>query len=207
MRPVRPIVFLLAAALVAPLATVPSIAEAQRVIVRRGHAVERRDAQPRRWRDREPARRLTLAVGVLNYEPSDDDAPMAALRADWRLTRWLRSELGVSYAMGEVTLPSIGSPVEVDTHLMNATIGLNAELPVPVIRPYVGIAGGLFARFDDEGGEDFVRPSVAVPVGLRIPVTPRLGLRGEVRWRFDQHEGTGDSAVNREITAGLSVGF
>ena len=205
MRPVRPIVFPLV--LAAALAVVPSLAEAQRVIVRRGKAVERSEQQPRRWRDREPARRMTLAVGVLNYEPADDDFPMAALRTDWRLSRWLRSELGVSYAMGDVSLPGTEGPVEVDTHLLNATIGLNVELPVPVVRPYVGIAGGIFARFDDEGGEDFVRPSVAVPVGLRIPITPRLGLRGEVRWRFDQHEGSGDSAVNREITAGLSFGF
>ncbi|HEY0971513.1 MAG TPA: hypothetical protein VGE02_11155 [Gemmatimonadales bacterium] len=203
MRPVRSISVVLAAALV----LVPSFAQAQRVIVRRGKVVEREERQPRRWRDREPARRMTLAVGVLNYEPADDDFPMAALRADWRLSRWLRSELGVSYAMGDVPLPVVDGPVEVDTHLMNASIGLNAELPVPVVRPYVGVSGGLFARFDDEGGEDFVRPSIAVPVGLRLPITPRLGLRAEVRWRFDQHEGSGDSAVDREMTAGLSFGF
>lgn len=204
MRAVRPIVLLLAAA----LAVVPSLAEAQRVVVRRGKVVERRVEQPRRWRDREPARRMTLAVGALNYEPTDDDLPMAALRTDWRLSRWLRSELGVSYAMGEVDVPGTDGSVEADTHLLNATVGLNAELPVPVVRPYVGIAGGLFARFgDDAGGDDFVRPSVAVPVGLRIAITPRLGLRTEARWRFDQHKGSGDSAVDREITAGLSFGF
>ncbi len=203
MHPVRSISLVVVAALV----LVPSLAEAQRVIVRRGKVVEREERQPRRQRDREPARRMTLAVGVLNYDPADDDLPMAALRADWRLSRWVRSELGVSYAMGDVPLPVVDGPVEVNSHLVNATVGVNAELPMSVVRPYVGLAGGLFARFDGEDGEDFVRPSVAVPVGLRIPITPNLGLRTEVRWRFDQHEGSGDSVVNREITAGLSFGF
>ena len=205
MHLVRPTLLVLSAALVVPSFVVPSLAEAQRVIVRRGERVERRE-QPRRPRDREPARRMTLAVGTLSYEPAaDDDFPMAALRPDWRLTRWLRSEASLSYALADVDAPAGSTDDDADAHLLNATVGLNAELPIPVVRPYAGIAGGLFARFDDE--DDFVRPSVAVPVGLRIPITPRLGLRAEVRWRFDQHEGATDPAVNREQTVGVSFGF
>jgi hypothetical protein len=202
MRHVRPIALTLAAALV----VVPSLAEAQRVTVRRGTTTERQ--QVYRSRDHDAHRQMTLAVGVLRHDGvSDDNFAMAALRTDWRLAHWLRSELSVSYALAEVEAPAGSGEDDMDSHLLNATVGLNAELPVPVIRPYVGIAGGLFGRFDSEGGEDFVRPSVAVPVGVRIPLTSRLGLRGEVRWRFDQQEGGGDAAVNREQTIGVSFGF
>lgn len=203
MHPVRPMLLAAAAALV----VLPSLVEAQRVIVRRGPAVVERHEQPRRLRDREPARRVTLAVGTFDYARADDDAPMAALRTDWRLTPWLRSELGAAYAMAEVPGPLDGGEAgEIDAHLLNATVGLTAELPWPVVRPYVGIAGGLFARLNDGDIDDFVRPSVAVPVGVRIPFTRTLGLRAEVRWRWDEHP-DGTSAPSREHTVGLSLGY
>src|SRR5215207_8407328 len=48
-------------------------------------------------------RRLSLVVGALNVEQPGDDTnfPMAALRAEWRLGRFVRSELGASFALGE----------------------------------------------------------------------------------------------------------
>ncbi len=166
------------------------------------------------------SRQLTLAVGVLRYRPDgDDNHPMAALRADWRLRSWLRSELGASYAMAELDIPTEDGAVreDVSSHLLTATVGLLAEAPFPYFRPYVGAAAGLFARFDGESddedaaggdaeGDSFVRPTMAFPVGVRIPITPRLGLRAEARFRFDEHR-DGRSATNVEQTVGLSFGF
>jgi hypothetical protein len=162
-----------------------------------------------RYRDPVPARSLTLAVGVLNYDFAGDDDenfPMAALRADWRLTRFLRGEVDGTYAVGDVADPTAADG-DRSTSLATATAGVRAELPLRYLRPYVGAAVGLFGRFDGgDDGESFVRPTTAFPVGLRLAVSPRLALRAEVRFRFDQHENEA-TAVNREQTVGLSFGF
>lgn len=207
-----------AALAAATLAATPDLAEAQRVVVRRGQqprqparsVVVRRDQD--RW-GRGPARALTLSVGALRYrDATDDNHPMAALRAEWRLRSWLRSELGMSYALAslDVTPEGAATAEEIDAHLLAATVGLNAELPIPIVRPYVGAAVGLGARFDGDGetyeGDSFVRPLVAFPVGVRIAVSPRLGLRAEARFRFDEQP-DGRSMTNVEQTVGVSFGF
>ena len=166
------------------------------------------------YRDRYEApgssRALTLAVGVLDYDfagRDDSSFPMAALRADWRLTRFLRSELDATYAVGDVADATVADG-ERSTGLATATVGVQAQLPFRYLRPYVGAAVGLFGRFDGgDDGESSVRPTTAFPVGVRLAVSPRLALRAEVRWRFDQHEANNATAVNREQTVGLSVGF
>lgn len=199
MRQLRPIVLLAAAALVAA----PSLAEAQRVVVRRDGDRSRERVQLRVVRDRAPARDLTLGVGVLHDDVTDDEAPMAALRAGWRLRSWLRSELGVSYALADAA----GAAADGDNaHLASAVVGLQAQLPWAVVRPYAGAAVGLAGRFEDGDGRNTVRPTVQFPVGVRVPIAPRLGLQAEVRWRFDEQR-SGASAVNREHTLGLSFGF
>ncbi len=210
----------------------PAAADAQRVVVRKGSTTTTRttqpprrsspprrvttrvvSTQPRRW---EPmaSRQLTLSVGALRYAPDgDDNHPMAALRADWRLRRWLRSEFGVSYALASLDVPVVPGAVEeeeINASLATATVGLLAEAPIPYVRPYVGVAAGLFARFEEDGeayeGESFVRPTMAIPVGVRIAVSPRLGIRAEARFRFDEHR-DGRSRGNVEQTVGLSFGF
>jgi hypothetical protein len=139
---------------------------------------------------------------------------VGALRGDWRLTRHLRGEFGVAYGFGDVPRLIGADAASVETpgtgpvgaHLLQSTVGITAELPLPYVRPYLGVAGGLFGRFDEEGGGGFVRPAVAVPLGVRVHLSPRLALRAESRWRFDQHP-SGASAPNAEFTAGLSVGY
>jgi hypothetical protein len=145
-------------------------------------------------------------VGALNTDfAGDDNFPMAALRADWRLRRWLRSELGVSYALGDVPAPGDAAG-ERSTSLATATVGIQAELPFRYLRPYAGVATGLFGRFDESGGARFVRTTQEFPVGVRVPVSSRLALRAEARFRFDQHENN-TTAANVEQTAGLSFAF
>ena len=179
------------------LLVVPAAAEAQR-----RYPPTRYES----WRDRDTRREATLAVGVFDYDVADDQTfPMAALRVDWRLTRYLRAEFSAAYATGDVE-DGVGTDDDIRTSLGAATVGLRAELPWPYIRPYVGAAGGLFGRYDEEGGDRFVRPTHAFPVGVRIPLSDRLALRGEVRFRFDEHQG-GGTAVNAEQSAGLSFVF
>lgn len=163
-----------------------------------------------------PPRQLSLQVGALRYDENGRATiPAAALRADFRLTRLVRSELGASYGFGDLprvppaavpgNVPSL-VPALVRAHALAATVGVLGELPTPVVRPYAGVAAGLFGRFDERGGERFVRPTIAFPVGVRAYVSPRLALRGEARFRFDQLP-RGGSATNTEFTAGLSVGY
>ncbi len=165
-----------------------------------------------RYRASVPSRNLTLAVGVLHYGlagASDDDFPMAALRGDWRLTRFLRSEVDATYALGDVDDPAAADG-ERSTSLATATVGVQGELPFRYLRPYAGVAVGLFGRFDgDEDGSDgesSVRPTTAFPVGLRLVISQRLAVRAEVRFRFDQRDDN-STASNREQTVGLSFGF
>jgi hypothetical protein len=237
----RRVVTLACTALAATIAVlVPPAAEAQRVVVRRDGSAQpprtartpartpARTARPPARRpvattqratvvqvrraESGPSRQLTLSVGALRYEPDgDDNHPMAALRADWRLRRWLFSELGASYALADLD-PTPGDPADEDVNssLVTATVGLRAELPWPYVRPYVGAAAGLFARFDGDtdtrDGDSFVRPTLAFPVGVRLPLTSQLALRAEARFRFDEHR-DGASVPNVEQTVGLSFRF
>jgi hypothetical protein len=187
---------------VCALALLPAVTQAQWRITRRSSSSYYHGPST-------PWREATLVVGVLNYDfANDDNFPMAALRFDWRLTRYLRSELSIAYAVAQVDDPD-GSG-DMNASLGAATVGLRAELPIPFVRPYVGAAMGLFARLDersdDEGGIRSIRPTHAFPVGVRIPLSDRVALRGEARWRFDQHPG-GATAVDVEKTAGLSFAF
>ena len=169
---------------------------------------QRRTRGTYRYQSSIPSREISLVVGVLNYDFADDnDFPTAALRLNWRLARYVRSEVSFSYALGDVA-PTAANATEdeIDSHLLAATVGIEAELPTPVIRPYVGAATGIFARLDDEGGDDFARPTHAFPLGLRVLLSERLGLRAEVRWRFDEHQ-DGRTAVNTEQTVGLRFAF
>ena len=199
------------AALLVPLALsilVPAAADAQR----RGRDRERDRIHVRvyheRYRDLVPRRDLSLMVGVLNYDYAEDNLPTAALRAGWRLNRFLRSELDVSYATGDVGAVPGSADVggERNASLGAATVGIQAELPFPFLRPYVGAAAGLFGRWDEGDGGSFVRPTHAFPVGVRLALSPRIAVRAETRFRFDEHE-SGPSATNTEYMAGLSFGF
>jgi hypothetical protein len=169
----------------------------------------RTERQSQRFRrDLVPRRQLSLQVGALRYDQNGrETVPMAALRADWRLAPALRSELGLAYGFGDVPrLAGTGGTGPIGAHLLAPTLGLIAELPTPYLRPYVGAAAGLFGRFDESGGERFVRPTFAVPVGLRAQLGSRLALRAETRFRFDQHP-SGATAPNTEFTAGLAIGY
>jgi hypothetical protein len=192
------------------LAVVPTLAQAQNT---RG-----RDTRTMRFtyerRDRVPDREITMSVGALRSQDDDENLPMAALRTDWRLKRWLRSEVGVSYAVGSTERregipalppPSSIAPESKSLMIGSATVGLRAELPARYTRPYIGVAGGLTYR-DEEDGSRYVRTMMAFPTGVRFTLSDRVSLRAEARWRFDQRR-SGGEAVRVERTGGLSVVF
>jgi len=158
-------------------------------------------------RERLPDRELTMSAGALRSQDDDVNLPMASLRTDWRLRRWLRSELGASYAIGSIDRLENGIilPDSRTLQLTTGTVGLRAELPARVFRPYVGIAAGLVFR-SEEDGDQYVRTTTAFPAGVRILLSDRVSLRGEARFRFDQRR-SGSESVRVEQTGGLSVAF
>lgn len=158
-------------------------------------------------RDRVPDREVLMSVGALRSEDDNEQLPMASLRVDWRLRRWLRSEVGVSYAIGTWNPAGTGvipAPSRA-LQLGSATVGLRAELPVPFVRPYIGVAVGLAHR-SEEDGDPYTRTMMAFPAGVRVPLSNRVSLRAEARVRFDQRRAGGE-AIGVEQTGGLSVVF
>lgn len=172
-------------------------------------------AQLREGADALPRRSVTLQVGGLASDVFISEAqsyPTVGVLADWRLSRYLLAEVGSSYTRGRVEVANHTGPVstyhEKTTQLATATVGMQAELPLPYVRPYVGIASGLFLRLDPSGGDRFLSTTQAFPVGVRVPVTDRMAARGEVRVRYDNHWGAeGGTALGAEATVGMSFKF
>lgn len=179
----------------------------------RGYYPPRRrydDRYRREWYD--PVRQLSLSVGALRYDfANDKNLPMAALRADWRFASWFRGELGASYALGDLTTRNRQGDA-VSTNLMTGSMGMLAELPIPYVHPYGGVAVGIFGRRDNGSLADNPdrqrtwRPTTAFPVGARLILPGGIGLRAEARFRYDQHR-VGGTAADLERTVGLSFGF
>jgi hypothetical protein len=178
------------AALAALLAAAPAVASAQAA----GPA---------------PRRSVTLMLGGFGTDVSEGRTfGIAAARADWRLSRWLLAETGLSYARGEVEVAnhSGGTPTfsMENTGLGTATVGVQAQLPLPYAQPYVGIATGLYLRLDKPGGHRFLSTTHEFPAGVRVPLTERLGARAEVRLRYDQQQFSGQE-LGAETTLGVSL--
>jgi hypothetical protein len=153
---------------------------------------------------------LSLLAGGINSEAfasAGRNYPLVALRADWRHTPYILSEIGISHAVPVVVLEDHGPPtpsmVQVRSHVTSATVGLQAQLPLAPVRPYVGVATGLHMRLDPSGGHRFVSLVQHFPVGVGIDVTERMGLRGEARIRFDEQQGNGFEAGG-ELSAGIT---
>lgn len=153
---------------------------------------------------------LSIQGGGLMYDREGDGTfPMGAVRVDWTLSPYLRAEVGGSYARPQTTgFRTVGQnvvePYEAHSNLVTATVGVQAQLPTRIASPYVGIATGLFGRFDPAGGDRFFRPTQELMAGVRVPVRGGIGVRGELRFRLDQHQ-DGGTANDMEHTLGVTI--
>lgn len=155
-----------------------------------------------------PATVSVMAGGFVYGIESGGVFPMGAVRVDWPLNRFLRAEVGGSFARpgAVIHLDQYETPTAVNAHtqLFTATAGLQLELPTRLARPYAGVAAGLFARRDPSPGERFVAATREVMGGVRVPLNETVGVRGEVRLRLDDHGGRGTSS-DLEHTVGLTI--
>lgn len=165
-------------------------------------------AQGRRSGAFDEALSYTLALGSLRYVPSaNTEFRMVAIRFDRNTSRWMRFETAASFSRPDVQTDAGGvydpsAPTE-KTNLLTVTVGAQVQWQFGRLQPYGDVAFGIFARRDgDADGRRFSRTAFAFPFGVRVKVTDRFGLRGEVRFREDGHEVVTHS--NREMTVGLS---
>jgi hypothetical protein len=151
-----------------------------------------------------PIREFSLAVGASQFDASGTGtAPLGAFRYSAPIAgRWLLGDLSLSYA----TLDEQFSPT--NTNLGVAEGQLQAQLPANSVRPYIGIGGGWLHYFSNTAGRPATGGTVSGSVGLRIPVSNALILRGEMRLRAWQAGGDGSYHDNAaEYTAGVGFAF
>jgi Outer membrane protein beta-barrel domain len=151
-----------------------------------------------------PIREFSLAIGASQYDASGTGtAPLGAFRYSAPIAgRWLVGDLSLSYATLDEQFSST------NTNLGVAEGQLQAQLPFNSIRPYIGVGGGWLHYFSNMAGRPATGGTVSGSVGLRIPVSNALILRGEMRLRAWQAGGDGayhDNAA--EYTAGLGFAF
>jgi outer membrane protein with beta-barrel domain len=155
---------------------------------------------------------VTPMAGVLDWDFADQNFAMFAIRADRPMSKLVRFEFESSLTRVDVQTRENGTfdrnaPRE-GSSLATVSIGFQARHRTRWVEPYGGISFGLFFRRDDDA--DNVRTSqstIGFPVGLRIFLTDRIGLRGEIRLRRDQTAFGVSSLVNWEKTLGISWTF
>jgi hypothetical protein len=159
-------------------------------------------------------RSAELRVGGLMYDRGGDATnAMVALGVNWTLSKHVLAEVEGNWSafngmyLDYVNNPSSPQTRETSTHLAVTTAGVQAQALLGPVRPYIGIAAGLFVRYDEQpGGDRFLSRTTVFPAGLRIDLSDRIGLRGELRARFDAHQ-DGGSGTNLEQTVGLTFRF
>ncbi len=159
---------------------------------------------------------VTAVGGQFYYDFADENFPMAAVRFDRPLSKWVRFEFEGSLARVEVQSDPSGAfdpnLPELKSSLGTVSIGFQLRHRTERVEPYVGFGFGLFKRRDDQSEDEgqSVRSSqstLVFPGGLRIFLTDQLGLRAEVRMRRDQTAFGVSSETNWEKTLGISWTF
>jgi hypothetical protein len=149
-------------------------------------------------------REVSFAIGASQFDASGTGtAPLAAIRAAAPLVgNWMLGDISLSYASLDEQFSTINTRVGV------AEGQLQAQLPATRVRPYVGLGGGWLHYFNNSGGLPATNPTVSGSVGLRVPVSSALLLRGELRlrsWKTGTSSGFHNNAA--EWTAGMGYAF
>jgi hypothetical protein len=143
-----------------------------------------------------PAPTFSVHAGAFQYDLSGvGTTPMVAVRADFPLGRIALVEGSVGGARPDQQFGE-------RTTLMIPEAQLQFQLPLGRVLPYIGAGGGAFLDFrSGENGGLVSAVTGSVAGGVRAWVTPRVGLRAELRVRGIGSRFTGAAA---EWTGGLS---
>ena len=154
---------------------------------------------------------VVFKAGGLTYDRGGDATRlMVGMGIDWEISRHILAEVGTTYSDAKFSFTEFSGgsvrTAEGKAHLLTASTGIQAQAFLGPLRPYIGVGTGVFVRLDPEGGDRFARPMHAFPFGVRAQVSRRVGVRGEIRLRFDEHQ-SGSSALDAEQTLGVSIRF
>jgi hypothetical protein len=150
---------------------------------------------------------ISAAVGAMQYDASGTGAvPMIALRGAVPLVRsWLVGEANFTFASLREQSSAIGTRAGV------AEGQLQFQLPLPRVRPYLGVGAGWFHYFNNAVRRAETSPTYSAAAGLRVELSPRFGATAELRlrgWDY-QREPTGSNfgSSAAEWTAGWVYRF
>lgn len=150
---------------------------------------------------------VSLSAGTFNYEAGGERYyPFAVLRAHRELSRFFVLEGAIGYTATQTWTPADGGALTARSPLVVSDVSVQFQFAVGPIRPYLGAGAGLVSRLAaQEPDGRFVRPSYAAGGGIRAKISPRLGLRGDLRVRLDMHPGF--TSVDYEQTIGVALRF
>ena len=151
-----------------------------------------------------PDRAVALSAGAMGYDASGTgSASVFALSASQTLPwRWIALEGSFGYtSMEEQYAPT--------TRLGIAELQAQLQWPARVVRPYIGIGGGVVHYLNNADGRRSTEPAVALGAGLRAALSESWGLRLDGRVRGWDFANATDWAVNTtgEVTLGLMRRF
>jgi hypothetical protein len=138
---------------------------------------------------------VSLSYGVFEYDLSDvGDVRMAALRVERPLSKYAIAEGGILYARPRTQ----GGDT---TNFFVAELQVQAQLPLPIVTPYIGLGGGVALDFGRErlqatppNTRRATDPTFSASAGLRSWFTDVLGARTELRVRGIGGEFQGSSS-------------
>jgi hypothetical protein len=151
---------------------------------------------------------LSLSYGVFDYDLSGvGDVRMLAARLERPFTKYVIAEAGMLYAR-----PLVQSGKK--THFLVPEFQVQAQLPLPLISPYIGLGGGVAVDLGRD--QDPVTsppqpaqrrrrrsdPTASISGGLRTWFNRAVGARAELRVRGIGGEFHGSSS---EWTMGVTI--
>lgn len=155
---------------------------------------------------------IALFAGTFHYNRGDGLTPYVSLRTGHQLTRYLEGEVGLGYSRVATRLYSFTPTIQTykaHAGLVVADIALNASLPLGRFAPYVGISAGVFRRGESRGWAltSVKGTSLGGAAGMKVLLSERIGIRGELRLRGDRHEGSTNWSPDAEQVGGLFYRF
>jgi hypothetical protein len=151
---------------------------------------------------RRPTRSLSLVSGIAYFDIRGEGyTPTLAAHVDhgWA-GDWVVFEAGVGYT------PLLTTFAVDRTHLLALEGQVQLQVPRWRIRPYVGIGAGAMLYMTNPDSDGRVAELASVSTGVRVPLTPKWGLRADARLQlWERARGTNDAYVHG--AAGLSLGM
>lgn len=123
-----------------------------------------------------------VKVGASEYDlGGHHTAELAALLVDKPLNTFVVVEGSLPILDDERSASSFVGPISPRVSALLPEVSLQLELPLGLVRPYVGGGPGAALRLDGPGSSDF---TAHVAGGIRVPIARHAKIQAEVRRRF-----------------------